>query len=113
MPAAFTSRSASPALAEAVDERAKTGGEGEEEALAWAIQVPDAAMRNLDLGTFARHQGELQLAYGFMGLREAARSHAVRNDCAQTTIIRVMIPRIGHRAGRPSRWKAAHGRDAV
>ena len=33
--------------------------------VAWAIQVPDVAARSLDLGTFERHQVELQLVYGF------------------------------------------------
>ncbi len=33
--------------------------------VAWAVQVPDVATRSLDLGTFARHQVELQLVYGF------------------------------------------------
>ncbi len=33
--------------------------------VAWAIQVPDVAARGLDLGTFSRHQVELQFVYGF------------------------------------------------
>ena len=33
--------------------------------VAWAIQVPDVAARSLDLGTFERHQVELQVVYGF------------------------------------------------
>ena len=33
--------------------------------VAWSIQVPDVAARILDLGTFERHQVELQLVYGF------------------------------------------------
>ena len=33
--------------------------------LAWAIQVPDVAARGLDLGTFERHQVELEFAYRF------------------------------------------------
>ena len=33
--------------------------------VAWAIQVPDAGARSLDLDAFTRHQVELQLVYGF------------------------------------------------
>ncbi len=33
--------------------------------VAWAIQVPDAGARSLDVNGFQRHQVELQFAYGF------------------------------------------------